>query len=115
MGVPIPGQAGQDRVAGNVLDRFHHPREDIPAFRPDRRKGHAAVANQRRGHAVPGDRFQLRIPADLCVQVGVQVDKARRYHRAPGVDLAAAFLLDLADGNDRVARDAVVPFECRIA
>ena len=54
--------------------------------------------------ASPGDRCQLRIPADQCVQMGVQVDKAGRYHRAPGVDLASALSRDLARGLGHVRR-----------
>lgn len=87
-----------------------HRRENFLAVRPNRRKGHTAVADQRRRHAVPGDRCQLRIPANLCVQVGVQVEKTRRCHRAVGVDLALAFLPDLAavSAMSAVSRDPQV-------
>lgn len=43
----------------------------------NRREGDAAVADQRLRDAMPGRRPQQRIPADLGIQVRVQIDESK--------------------------------------
>ena len=53
--------------------------------------------------------------ADLGVEVGMQVDEARRHGMAGGVDFLAALAADFADGADGVAVDGDVAFEGLVA
>ena len=95
---PGPGQTTQDRLTRNILDGLHHAREHRPVGGLAGCEGEAAVAHQRGGHTVPGDRRQIGVPSDLGVEMGVEVDETRAHHMAPGVDLAAAARGDLSDG-----------------
>ena len=68
-----------------------------------RREAEAAVAEHHRGDAVPAGDRAVRVPADLGVVMGVQIDEARRDDQAVGVDdflgearRASADLRDLA-------------------
>ena len=52
---------------------------------------------------MPADRRQIRIPADLRVQMRVQIDEAGRNGETVGVDLFSSLGRDLADlANDSV-------------
>ena len=75
-----------------------------------RREAHAAVTHHERGHAVAERRVELVVPGDLAVVVRVDVDPARRDHRALGVDRAVA-VEPAADRGDPVAVDADVAGE----
>ena len=76
VGLPVPGQASQDRMFRNVLHGLHHAGEELPILVAAGREGDPAVAEQSRGDPVPGDGRHLRIPADLGIEVGVQIDEA---------------------------------------
>ena len=52
VGLPVPGQAVQDRLLGDVLDGLHHPGEELPVRGFAGREGDAAIAEQRRRDAV---------------------------------------------------------------
>ena len=106
--LPAPGQAGQDGVARDVLDRLHHAGQQFAVGRAAGRKGHAAVAQQRGGHPVPTDGRAVRVPADLGVEVRVDVDEAGRDRHALGIDLAMTLVGDLADCGDHPTVDANV-------
>ena len=80
-----------------------------------RREGHAAIAEQRRGDAVPAHRRAVRIPADLRIEMGVDVDEARRDGQPVGVDLAPALLRHLADRRDLAVAHRDVAREGSIA
>ena len=97
---PVPRQAVEDGVLGNVLHGLHHGRQQFHVGRLAGREGDAAVAEQGGGHAVPAHRRHLRVPADLRVQVRVQIDEAGRDGQPLGVDLALALAVDLADSRD---------------
>ena len=105
VGLPVPRQAGEDGVLRNVLDGLHHAGQKLAIRFAAGREGHAAVAEQRGGDAVPGDGRHVRIPADLGVQVGVQVDEAGGDRMAAGVDFFDALGGYVAHGNDGVAVD----------
>ena len=102
---PVPRQAGEDGVLRNVLHRFHHAGEEFLVRRLAGRKGDAAVAHEHGGDAVPAHRRQRRIPANLGVEVGVQVDEAGGDGHALGVDLPPPLALDLAHLGDAAAFD----------
>ena len=106
--LPIPGQPRENGVLGDVLDGLHHRREKLDVVRLARREGDAAVAEQRRGDAVPANRGQRRVPADLRVQVGVQVHEPRGHRKTLGVDLLLPLAVDLADGGDQSVVDRQV-------
>ena len=89
----------------DVLDRLHHLGEVLAVLGAHRRERHAAVAHHHRRHAVPARRREQRVPADLRVEMGVQVDEARRDQPVGRVDLASAAAVDLADRDDAVAAD----------
>ena len=55
-----------------------------------RREPDAAVAHRDAGDAVQRRRRDERVPGDLAVEVGVDVDEARGDEQAVGVDLAVA-------------------------
>ena len=106
--LPAPGQAGQDGVARNVLDGLHHAGQQFAVTRLAGRERHAAVAQQRGGHAVPADRCAVGVPADLRVEMGVDVDEAGRHGRALRVDLAVSPAVDLAHRGDDAVFDAQI-------
>ena len=69
---------------------------------------HPAVAHDERGDPVPAGGAQHRIPGDLAVVVGVDVDDSRHDEHARGVDLLVAVALDRAHLADRPAVDGDV-------
>ena len=75
--LPVPRQRIEDRLGGDVLDALHHLRQRGPVVGPARRERHPAVAHHHARHAVPAARRADRIPRDLGVEVGVDVDEAR--------------------------------------
>ena len=79
--LPVPGQAVEDRVAGDVLDALHHLREVRTIVRAARGERDAAVAEHDARDAVPAARRGDRVPRQLGVEVGVDVDEAGRDDR----------------------------------
>ena len=74
-----------------------------------RREAEAAVAERHRGDAVPARDRAPRVPLDLRVVVGVQVDEAGRDDQAVRVEHAlGARLVDAPDLRDPAAADADV-------
>ncbi len=103
--LPTPRDAFVQRGPGDVLDGLHEGDELALRARPHRREPDAAVAHHDRRDAVPRRRRDLLVPADLAVEVGVDVDEARRHQRAVGVDGAAGGALDVTDGRDHAVTD----------
>jgi len=60
---------------------------------------------------VPTDRREIGIPADLRIEVRVQIDEAGRDDMPFGVDLALALGRDLADFGDPAIGDSDVAME----
>src|SRR5262249_27447889 len=106
--LPRPRQAVQDGMARNVLDRLHHAGQQFLVGGPAGREGDAAIAEQGRRDAMPAHRRAIRIPADLGVEMGVDVDKAGCDGHTLGVDLALGRTVELADTGDRTVLDAEV-------
>ena len=115
VGLPVPREPFEDARGRDVLHRLHQrgePRLVAPAHRRER---HAAVAEHDRGHAVPARRRRVGVPRELGVEVGVDVDEARRHERAVGVDGAPGRVVDPADLGDAFAVDRDVAGEGRAA
>ena len=108
VGLPVPGQAAEDRRRRDVLDRFHHLGQPGPVLGPAGGEGHPAVADDHRGHAVPGRRGGLRVPAQLGIEVGVGVDEPGRDRQTVSLDGPSPRRLDGAHGDDAVAVDGHV-------
>ena len=95
-------------LRGDVLDRLHHLGEIGVVGRAHRRERDAAVADGDRRDAVPARGRADRIPRELRVEMGVDVDEPRRDEPPVGVDLAPAAVVDRADRGDPVAVDGDV-------
>ena len=105
VGFPVPGEAVEDALGGNVLDRLHHLGEELPTVRCDRGKGDAAVAQHDRGDAVPARRTAQRVPGQLGIEVGVDVDEAGRDDQPVGVQLPPGGAFHPSDLDHAVAVD----------
>ena len=84
--LPVPREAVEDAGLGDVLDRFHHRGEVLVVGGAHGRKGHPAVADHDRSHAMPATRARGRIPRELRVEVSVDVDESRRDQPTLGVE-----------------------------
>ena len=83
---PLPRDALGHGRAGDVLDALHQLDEPRVAVGGGGREPDAAVAHHHGGDAVPGARRHPRVPRDLGVVVGVDVDPARGDEPAVGID-----------------------------
>ena len=83
---PIPGQAFGQHNLWQILHAFHQLHEHIAPIRPARREAHAAIAKQRRGHAIDGRRKQPAAPSRLGIVMRVDIHKARRDDQPLGID-----------------------------
>ena len=73
----VPRHALEERVGRHVLDVLQRADEQLAVLGPHRRDREAAVAGDHRRDAVPARRGERRVPEDLGVVVGVDVDEAR--------------------------------------
>ena len=87
-GLPIELHALAQHGAGDIFDAFHQVDQVARGTRPHRGEADAAIAEHRRGDAMPRAGRDERIPGRLAVVVRVDVDEARRHDQARGVDLA---------------------------
>ena len=93
-----------ERVRRHAL----HPAQHLEQPRRRRRgfggrEGESAVPGEQRGDAVPRRRRRGRIPVELRVVVGVDVDEAGRHEQAVGVDDPRGGFVEL-DRRRRCAR-----------
>ena len=88
--------------AGNVIastrSKLLQDRVAIGLFA--RRQRQAAVAGNDRGHAVITRRSRQRVPQQLGIEMGVEVDEARRHRQAVGVDRALGAAADPSGLDD---------------
>ncbi len=75
-GGEVPRDPSGERLDVHVLDVFEGAGDELPMLRPGRRDGKAAVARHDGGDAVVAGRGDGRVPEDLGVVVGVDVDEA---------------------------------------
>src|SRR4051794_41656578 len=73
-GLPLPVDAFVQGGAGDVLHALHQLDQERVAVGPRRREADSAVAHHHGGDAVPAGGADLRVPRDLAVVVGVDVD-----------------------------------------
>ena len=105
VGHPIPGQPVENGVAWNVLDALHHRRKNLAVFRLARSEGDTTVAHHHTGDAVIAAAGPDRIPRELRIEVGVDVDEARSHHSVGGVDHPASGTNDVGGDVDDVIVD----------
>ncbi len=83
---PVPGQRRLHRSQRDGLGAHHGQHRALALLRFDRREAEAAVADHDRGDTVPGRNRQIRIPENLGVVMGVEVDEARGDNQPAGID-----------------------------
>ena len=96
----VPVHPGAQRFQRHAFDVSEIAQREIAVARPARRDGEAAVADHHAGHAQCHRRRRERIPQELRIVVGVQVDDAGGQRQALCVDPAACGAEVLADGGD---------------
>ena len=101
-GDPVPRHAGGHRRRPHGLVALQRQHRALAVLRADRREAEAAVADHHRGDPVPARHGAPGIPEDLRVEMGVQVDEARRHDEIPRVEHALRVRL----GNAPDLRDA---------
>ena len=114
-GFPSPPDALVERSARDVLDALHHLDELVFSAGVHRREPHPAVAHHHGRDAMPTGRRHLLVPADLTVEMGVDVDEARSEQLSLGVDRAGGAALDPTDLGDPPVLDRDITPECRSA
>ena len=88
--LPIPGQAIQNGVLGNVLHGLHHARQQFLVGWLAGGESDPAIAHKRCGYAVPTHRRQVRVPANLGIKMGVDIYKSRGHHLPFSIDFPLA-------------------------
>ncbi len=114
-GLPVETYAFGQHRARNVFHALHEIDQVRRGSRAHRGKADSAVAEDDRGHAVPGRWRKIRIPGDLAVVVGVDVDESRSNQHAPGVDFAVSTPYIRAYPADGFSIDRDVGFATRRA
>jgi hypothetical protein len=97
---PLPIDALGQGGAGDIFDTLHQADQEIMPVGAGGRETDAAIAHQDSGDAMPERRRQLRIPGDLAVIVGMDVDPAGRDQQAVGMDRLACRGRDPPDLGD---------------
>ena len=85
-GDPVPRHALLHRVVGDRLDPRHRLHCVLALIRLDRCEAESAVADRHRRDAVPTGQRAVRIPEDLGVVVGVEIDETGSDVHPRGVD-----------------------------
>ena len=94
--------------ARNIFDAFHQLNKKVVAVTSCRGKAHAAITHDDRGHAMPARRADFRVPRDLAVVVGVNINPTRGNHQVGGIDLLGADLRNQTNRGDLAIDDANV-------
>ncbi len=97
-------QCGQ----GHSFHPSHHPGEVVGVLGAGRGEREAAVAPDDGRHPVEGGGARGRVPGELRVVVGVQVDETGGHQETVGVDDGCCRFVDLADRHDRAVAHADV-------
>ena len=100
----VPRNAGRERCDIHVLDVLECAGDEFVMLGPRRRDRKPTVAGDDRGDAVVTRRRQCRIPEDLRVVMGVDVDEPRRHDLTRRVDHLAAVEVG-TDASDAAVGD----------
>ena len=114
-GLPAPAYALGKRRAGNVLHAFHQADQPFAPVGHGGREADAAIAEYRRGDAVPAGGREPRVPGRLAVIMGVDIDEAGDRKQAVRVDLAPARPRLAAGLGEAPAVDGDIAGEGRLA
>src|SRR5437762_2971218 len=106
--LPRPRDTGAQRLDGHALDEEEELHERLAVRRAAGRDGEPAVAHDDGRDAVPRRGARLRVPEELAVVVGMEVDEAGGEGEARAVELAGAALGDAPDGRYAVTGDGEV-------
>ena len=77
----------RERCSAHALDASQRLDQEVEILWLGRREAEAAVADDDRGDTMPARWGARWLEHELCVEVRVDVDEARRQHQAVGVDL----------------------------
>ena len=103
--LPLPVDSLDQGRARDVLDALHELDEELLTAWPTRREADAAVPHHDGGGTVPTRRRNLRVPGDLTVVMGVDVDPAGSDHQSVGIDPTPSRSIDCADFGDDAVGD----------
>src|SRR5207247_275259 len=106
--LPRPRDTGAQRLDGHALDEEEELHERLAVRLAAGRDGEPAVAHDDGRDAVPRRGARLRVPEELAVVVGMDVDEAGGEGEARAVDLAGAVLGGAPDGRYAVTGDGEV-------
>ena len=112
---PVMPRPASQRVEAHALDLLERLHDQLAMDRLGRRDAEAAIADHRRGDAMPGRDAEHAVPQDLGVVVRVHVDEARRDDLAGGVDGRVGRPVGLAQGHHLAVLDAEVAREAGLA
>ena len=104
--LPVPRHRGFESLQRHAFDPRQHRREIFGRFGRQRRYRKAAKASQHRGHAMKAGGAERRVPEDLHVVMGVDIDEAGRNDPACRIDGLARFFAHFADCDDAPVPDA---------
>ena len=107
IGLEVPDHAGFEGGHAHVFDLVEGSKQRGPVLGPGGCDAVAAVPGDDAGHPVPTGGGQRRVPEDLGVVVGVDVEKARGYQPPRRIDLRIGRHLT-GDLHHHAARDAYV-------
>ena len=98
--LPPPRETLVERRTRNVLDALHELDQTAVVLGMHGCEAHTTVAHDDGGDAVPRRRQETLVPCGLAVVVGVDVDEARGYESAVGVDDARRGVVDASHRGD---------------
>jgi len=110
-----PVDAGAQRSQRHSLDVGEIAQRQVPVGWPAGRDRESAVADHHRGHAQRNRRRGKRVPGELRIEVGVQIDDPRGKDMALRVHLLSAARSNLAHRADPAAVDGQFPILDRMA
>ena len=107
-GAPVPARAALQGGQGHAFDPRHHAHHVVGALVVEGCDREAAVAAEHGGDTVQRRRARGRVPEQLGVIVGVDVDEPRRDDQPGHVDAPGGRLVGRADGDDAAVADSHV-------
>src|SRR5579872_3547493 len=106
VGDPVPRQACLHRGIGNGFGPRHGQHRTFAQIRLHRCKTETAVANDKRGDAMPTRHSAVRIPEELSIVMSVKIDEAGSDIQPAGVNgLFSLMGLQITDLGDLAVLD----------